>query len=200
MAGIEWNDELLRYAHIVIGAHTQKLAGKFGLQHADREDCASRMWLDLFRRARWYDPARGSPHAFIGIVVRHTRKVLARSHYDGEDARWRKRIYFNTDIGSQEQSDEEFLALLSEDAYRQQLTGVTRTFVGELDERIELAKRLADVGQDLLALAEDVASRGLSAVARGRGMSRGRLRRQIHRLGRSKASSNSRRPILRNAE
>jgi len=52
-------------------AHTYRLAARFGLSSAEREDLQQDLILDLLEREHAFDPEKASANTFTGLVSRH---------------------------------------------------------------------------------------------------------------------------------
>lgn len=62
------------YFKAAINAATTRayqMATRFGLSRADREDLHQELMLDLLERAEQFDPGKGSPGTFTGMVSQH---------------------------------------------------------------------------------------------------------------------------------
>ncbi len=57
-------------------ARTARLAARFSLQTADRDDIKQELILDMLERAPQFDPAKGSAGTFTGMVSEHRATEL----------------------------------------------------------------------------------------------------------------------------
>ena len=55
---------------------TYRLAARFGLPTADREDIQQELILDMLKRAQRFDPSKGSAGTFTGLVSEHRATEL----------------------------------------------------------------------------------------------------------------------------
>jgi len=80
---------------------TYRMATRFGLPTADREDFQQELMLDMLERAGQFDPAKGSAGTFTGLVSEHrATELLDRLMKD------RRRLCFGS--GAPAANDSEF--------------------------------------------------------------------------------------------
>ena len=102
-------------AHLLAdaGLHADRLARRYHLQPADRDDAFQEIALDAWRRLGGYQARRGDLEAFLGMVTLHqTRKIDARLRR----RRHRAEVSLDAPIGTDEPSAQLKLAdCLTED-------------------------------------------------------------------------------------
>ena len=65
------NDPYFEAAVKAAGVRTHQLAARHGLSPAEREDLQQELMLDLLEHRHQFDPAKGSPGTFTGMVSKH---------------------------------------------------------------------------------------------------------------------------------
>ena len=66
-----FDDQYMQAAMNAAATRTYRLAARFGLATPDREDIEQELILDMMERAQQYDPGKGSPGTFTGVVSEH---------------------------------------------------------------------------------------------------------------------------------
>lgn len=65
------NDPFFDAVKNAAATRTYRLAARYGLQTAEREDMQQELILDMLERADQFDPAKGSAGTFTGMVSQH---------------------------------------------------------------------------------------------------------------------------------
>ena len=95
------NEEFFDAVKNAAATRTYRLAVRFRLPSADREDIQQELILDMLERADQYDPSKGSAGTFTGLVSKHrATELLDRVMKD------RSRLSFGA--GEQAANDAEF--------------------------------------------------------------------------------------------
>jgi DNA-directed RNA polymerase specialized sigma24 family protein len=68
---VEYNDAYIKSALDAAATRTYRMAARFGLSPADREDLQQELILDLLEHQEKFDPAKGSAGTFTGMVSKH---------------------------------------------------------------------------------------------------------------------------------
>ena len=68
---MEYNDAYIKSALDAAATRTYRMAARFGLSPADREDLQQELILDLLEHQDKFDPAKGSAGTFTGMVSKH---------------------------------------------------------------------------------------------------------------------------------
>jgi RNA polymerase sigma-70 factor (ECF subfamily) len=68
---VEYNDAYIKSALDAAATRTYRMAARFGLSPADREDLQQELILDLLEHQDKFDPAKGSAGTFTGMVSKH---------------------------------------------------------------------------------------------------------------------------------
>ena len=68
---MQCDDTYLNSALNAAATRTYRMAVRFGLSTADREDIQQELMLDMLERADQFDPAKGSAGTFTGMVSKH---------------------------------------------------------------------------------------------------------------------------------
>lgn len=182
MSGFKWDRKSEEYAIWQARVCAVKAAIPFQLSRAEREDIISDLLLDLVERVSDYDATRASQRTFIARVIQNEYRDICDSLAKGKRAFYRRAASLNAPRRDDSDPDAEFGDTISQQEYRTAMTGVTQSFEEELDDRVEIGRRLAGISEDLRDLAEDLASRSVSAISRSRGVSRARVRREVKDL------------------
>ena len=95
------NEQFFTAVTNAAAARTYRMAARFGLPTADREDIQQELILDMLERADQFDPAKGSAGTFTGVVSEHrATELLDRLMKD------RRRLSFGS--GQRAANDPEF--------------------------------------------------------------------------------------------
>lgn len=70
------NDEFFNAVRKAAATRAGHLAAKVGLSPADREDMEQDLIVDLLENAHRYDPSKGSPGTFTGLLSKHRATEL----------------------------------------------------------------------------------------------------------------------------
>lgn len=70
------NDPFFDAVKNAAATRTYRLAARFGLQAAEREDIQQELILDMLERAHQFDPTKGSAGTFTGILSEHRATEL----------------------------------------------------------------------------------------------------------------------------
>jgi DNA-directed RNA polymerase specialized sigma24 family protein len=70
------NDPFFDAVKNAAATRTYRIAARFGLPTAEREDIQQELILDLLERAHQFDPAKGSAGTFTGMVSKHRATEL----------------------------------------------------------------------------------------------------------------------------
>lgn len=91
----QFDETYLQAALNAAATRSFKYATRHGLSASEREDMRQELVLDMLERVKQFDPGKGSPGTFTGVVSEHRAvEVLDRlmkdrtrlRHFDGEDA------------------------------------------------------------------------------------------------------------------
>lgn len=105
---MQCDEAYLNSALNAAATRTYRMAARFGLPTADREDIQQELMLDMLERADQFDPAKGSAGTFTGVVSEHrATELLDRLIKD------RTRLSFGP--GVQAANDPEFQDRVDED-------------------------------------------------------------------------------------
>lgn len=182
MGGFTWDEETLRYARIQIGYWSWRLIEELDRPAGEREDFAGDMWLDVAERAAMYNGDLSGQRTFVALVVGHKYLDLLDSWMRGKNKTRRRTRSLNRPVVAEDDQELEALDLLSEDQYRRAMTGVTRSFEDDLDNRVEIARRMAGLADEMRAFAERLGADTVTEIARSRGVSRSRVIRKREAL------------------
>ena len=70
------NDPFFEAVKNAAATRTYRMAARFGLPAAEREDIQQELILDMLERAHQFDPAKGSAGTFTGMVSEHRATEL----------------------------------------------------------------------------------------------------------------------------
>ena len=76
---MQHNDIYLQSAVNAAAVNTWRVAQKIGLSVEDREDVEQEILLELLERESWFDPARGMPGTFTGLVAKNRAAELIQA-------------------------------------------------------------------------------------------------------------------------
>ncbi len=97
---MEYNDAYIKSALDAAATRTYRMAARFGLSPADREDLQQELILDLLEHQEKFDPTKGSAGTFTGMVSKHrSAELLDRLMKD------RSRLSFIGHLGANADDD-----------------------------------------------------------------------------------------------
>lgn len=178
MCGFVWDEESVRYALRQARFWALELAEEFELSRVEREDDVSDLLLDACLRAKAYDATKGaSQRTYIAGVILNEYYDLRKSHRCGKRARHR-----DAALLSNPAFDEERVAREMTDALGRPFSEGMNAGEKARDREIDIASQLSGVAENLRELAEWLRSDGVSEIARARGVSRSKVRREVKAL------------------
>ena len=156
---------------------TYRMAVRFGLPTADREDIQQELILDMLERSDQFDPTKGSAGTFTGVVSEHrATELLDRLMKD------RMRLSFGT--GAQAANDPEFQDIDgSEGDNVVPMWADDRDLFADSMALQDLQKALAYMNDDQVSLFGLLEShQDLAAAAKVAGVSSATFYRRVHDL------------------
>ena len=163
-----------------VARQVRRLASRYDLQPADRDDAFQEIALDGWRRLKDYQASRGELGAFLGVVMLHqARKIEARLCR----RRHASDVSLDAPFTCGAREDELSLAeTLSEDEGLAALLGNQINGHARVDLVLDLVRALGRLPEDLMQLCTCLAHESPAATRRVCGLSNSGMYRRIEEL------------------
>lgn len=178
-----WDHETFDYADHRIRALALKIVLDLCLPAVERESIVSDLWKHLLIQMSKFKPGR-EPHPFIGKVIQRKAQDVFRSWWRGKNSHLRRALRLNEPLLDEDGHGIERQDLLTEDEYRRAMIGPCATQEDLLDQRIDLARRMARLSKEHRLLCLRLISETASAIARSDGVSRHVISERIRKIRR----------------
>ena len=159
-----------------------KLIGRAGYTRADREDVENDFVADLLHRLPRFDPRRATLGTFVRRVIENRLATALR------DARAQKRDFcrnagsLNRDFRDEDGRAVDRSQTIPQDATAKRTGRTTRTEIDLSDLQQDMIAARSTLPKDLQELFDKLRDHSLSAIARERGVTWRRVRRDVDRL------------------
>jgi RNA polymerase sigma factor (sigma-70 family) len=164
---------LCRHARHRIRRKARQLIGKAGLRWADRDDLEQELTLRLWRGLRDFDPALGSPGAFVATVLeRAAHSILRLRNSEKRSCRYVRQLGPAPAMQNDGEPDESCGDIASPSASHEAAVDLTH----------DVAIVLQTLPSPLRALAEELKHRGISEIAVRSGCSRSTIYARVAQL------------------
>ncbi|MCW2311473.1 sigma factor [Rhodoferax antarcticus] len=171
------NDPYFNSVKNAAATRTYRLAARFGLPTAEREDIQQELILDMLERAHQFDPAKGSAGTFTGMVSEHrATELLDRLMKD------RKRLTFGSGACAANDPDFDEFDESANDNVVPMWTDDRDLFADSMALR-DLQKALAYMNDDQVTLFNVLAvTQDTPEACKASGMSTATFYRRVHEL------------------
>lgn len=159
-------------------ANAWRVAHKIGLSAEDREDVEQEILLELLERESRYDPTRGKPGTFTGVVSKNRAAELTQAI-----VRDRQHLSFGGHTSAANESESDWLDALADQDDVMPLWGETTNYYDEVDAARDLDFAVAlmdDEQRTLFALLTE--HQDVPSACKGSGMSTATFYRRVDDL------------------
>lgn len=160
-------------------AAARRLRRKLSLPICDREDLGQDLLVDLLRRLRAHDPARGGIGAFANIILRNHSSRIAIRHHRQRRAQGGAVLSLDAPVSG---GTEPLGCMLAAADGLAAWHGQDRSAMDDAEDRHDLARALGDLPDDVRGLCAALGTCAVPEIVSRNGISRSALYRHIARL------------------
>jgi len=148
---------------------------------SDRDDIEQEFWMQLLRRKRSFDPAKGHWRAFVTTVVKSHAVDLAKER-TAKKRDYRRTCSMGTVVAKEDEREIRLADTVGGDAHDGHLGRVTPNDTRLVDLRLDVKETIASLSTDQRELARALMSETVAEIARRTGIPESTIRSRIRKI------------------